>query len=347
MLLDSNTFSARYEVLRGNAVYKEIYPMYDNVEIANAESSALKMSLRGTFYEYDNDINFLTDRLRVIVTLNGIDYPLGIFLVTTETIVQSTGISGVEIEAYSILYLAQRKKIEDVLYIPSGTNYITEIIQLLSSCGITDVEADPTEFTFATSRSDWDIGTPVLDIVNQLLSEITYNSIWVNLKGIVQLTKYQQPEIGDVQHVYSAGEYSIIGSDYKITSDRFDKANVFRVTCENPELDSMMVAISENNSADSPFSTVNIGRMLYVEQVDSIPSQTALQNYADKLKYQSMQTTEITEFVTAIMPEHETFDVIALENGKMRGIYTEVEWSLIVGAGENMKHKARRITIYD
>lgn len=347
MLSDVNTFSARYEILRGNAVFSEIYPLYNNVEITNAESSALKMSLRGTFYKYDKDINFLTDRIRVIITLNGKDYPLGIFLVTTETITQSAGISGVEIEAYSILYLAQRKKIEEALYIPAGTNYITEIMQLLSSCGINDVEAESTEYTFATSRSDWDIGTSVLDIVNQLLSEIAYNSAWVNLNGVVRLTKYEQPEIGNVRHVYSAGEYSVIGSDYKITSDRFDKANVFRVTCENPELESLMVAISENNNVDSPFSTVNVGRVLYVERVDSIPSQTALQNYANKLKYQSMQATEVSEFETAIMPDHETYDVVALENGDMRGIYTEIEWNLIVGAGENMKHKARRITVYD
>lgn len=346
-LHDVNTLSSRYEVLRDNAVYAQIYPISDDAEITNSESSVLKMSLRGSFYDYGDDINFLQDRLRIIAVINGEDYPFGTFIITTETKTRTGSVNGAEIEGYSILYLAQRKKIEEPLYISAGTNYITEIIQLLSSCGITEIEAEPTEYTFATSRSDWDIGTPVIDIVNQLLSEISYNSAWVSLNGVVRLTKYQSPDISRVNHTYSAGEYSVIGDDYKITSDRFSKANVFRVTCENPELESLMTAVSENNIADSPFSTVNIGRVLYVEQVDNIPSQAALQNYADKLKYQSLQTAETTEFETAIMPNHETYDIVALENGSLKGIFAETEWSLILSAGENMKHKARRLTVYD
>lgn len=302
------------------------------------------MSLKGVFYRY-SDINFLTDRLRPVCIINGVDYPLGIFVVTTETHELNNGCQTTEIEAYSLLYLAQRKKIEERVSILSGESYITKIIELLSSCGINDIESEPTNYTFNTNREDWDIGTPVLDIVNQLLNEINYNSAWVNLKGVVKLTPYEPPSISNVQHTYSAGEYSIIQSDYKRTTDRFGKYNVFRVICENPDLSQPMVAISENNSPDSPFSTIYIGRILYVEQVDNIPSQSALQLYADKLKYQSLQETESIEFYTAISPEHAVNDVVALDNGDIAGIYYETEWRLPMSADAYMTHKARRIYI--
>lgn len=344
ILRENNTFSARYEVLRGNAVYAEIYAVDDTPEIRNIESSVLKMTFRGIFYAYGKDVNFLSDRLRVIITINGQDYSAGTYVITTETKTHSNGMDAVEIEGYSLLYLAHRKRLESPLYIEAGTNYITQIVQLLNSCGIEKIEADETPYTFSNSREDWEIGTPILDIANQLLLEISYNSAWVNLEGAVRLTKYQTPDISNVSHTYSANEYSIIEDNYEITSDRFDKSNVFRITCENPELSNSMVAISENDNPDSPFSTVNIGRILYTEQVDNIPSQDALQEYADRLKYQSLQETETVEFMTAIVPTHETYDVVALENGDMAGIYTETEWWFNVTAGGSMTHKARKVT---
>lgn len=344
-LNETNTFSARYEVLRNNAVYAELYAMDNTVEIQNSDTSALKMSVRGTFYDYSGDINFLTDRLRAIITLNGTDYPAGTFVVTTETKHRSAGLDSVEIEGYSILYLAQRKRLEEPLYIGKGTNYITQIVRLLNLCGIENIEAEETAYTFQTAREDWEIGTAVLDIVNQLLGEISYHSVWVGLNGIVRLTKYQTPDISNIMHTYSADRYSVIEDDYEITTDRFDKCNVFRVTCENPEIDTTMVAVSENSSPDSPFSTVNIGRILHTEQVDNIPSQEALQDYADRLKYQSLQETETVEFATAAIPTHETYDVVALENGELAGIYIETGWRLPLSAGASMIHQARRVTM--
>lgn len=337
-----NTFSTRYEVLRDNAFVAQIYAANYSPEIQNIGSSELKMSLRGQFYHYES-VNFLSDRLRPIMIINGEEYPLGVFVVTTETDISVGGIRMTEIEAYSVLYLAQRKRIEERLSIRAGENYITRIVSLLNSCGINDIDADPSEFVFASAREDWDIGTSVLEIVNQLLDEISYNPAWVDLKGAVRLTKYVVPTIEQIQHTYSEGEYSVIASDYSRTTDRYGKYNVFRVTCENPDLEEPMVAIAENNSPDSPFSTVNIGRVLFIEQVDNIPSQAALQDYAERLRNQSMQETETVEFYTALSPDHAAYDVIALNNGELAGIYTETEWRLPMSPSARMTHKARRL----
>lgn len=338
-----NTFSTRYEVLRNNAVFSQIYASEYSPEVQNIESSELKMSMRGTFKKYSDDINFLSDRLRPVMIINGKEYPLGVFVVTTETDTVYGNIEMVEIEAYSLLYLVKRKKTEERLSIKAGENYVTQIITLLNACGINDIEADASEFVFSSVREDWDIGTSYLEIVNQLLDEINYNPAWVNLNGTVRLTRYAVPSIDNVNHVYSAGEYSVIESSYSRTTDRYGKYNVFRVFCENPDMEEPMVAISENNSVDSPFSTVYIGRILYNEQVDNIPSQSALQDYADKLKYKSMQETETIEFYTAPSPDHAAYDVVALDNGKMAGIYMETEWRLPMSPDARMTHKARRI----
>lgn len=342
-LFKNVTFSARYEVLRNNAVFATIYDVDNSVEIASTSSSALKMTIRGNFKDYSTDIDFLTDRLRPVLTVNGTDYPCGMFVITTETRTRSDNVKSVSLEGYSLLYLAERKKIETPLYIAAGSNYITEIVNLLATCGISDIEPDSTTYTFATDRQDWEVGTSVLDIVNQLLSEISYNSAWMDLSGKVRLTKYEQSSITNVNHVYSAGQYSLIEDYYEVTQDRFAKCNVFRAVCENPEFDEPMVATSENDIETSPYAISKMGRILYTETVSNIPSQAALQAYVDKLKYQSLQTTETVTFKTAIVPEHEAYETVALELGDMVGLYTEAEWRIPVSAGGTMEHKARRI----
>lgn len=337
-----NTFSARYEVLRNGGVFATIYA--DGApEIQYLDSSALKMSIRGTFFAYSDSIDFLTDRLRPVVTINGDDYPLGVFVITTEQVRRYDGAEVVELEGYSLLYLASRKRIEEPLHIASGTNYITQIVSLLSSCGLTDIEAEATTLTFSEAREDWDVGTPVLDIVNALLAEISYNSAWVENDGTVRLTAYTPPGIGNVAHVYSAGEASVIEGNYVKSTDRFAKYNVFRVTCDNPDKSAVMVAVAENSSADNPYSTANIGRVLYTEAVDNIPTQAALQTYANKLMYESLQETETVEFQTAINPEHSAGDTIALDAGDLSGIYREIEWRVSLSADGSMSHKVRRV----
>lgn len=342
-LLDRNTFSVRYEVLRNGGVYGTV-ESEDVPEIQCNTESDLILSIKGAFVS-DGEYNFLTDRLRPVITLNGTEYPVGIYVVTTEERSEKNGHRIVGIEGYSILYLAKRKKTETRIHINAGENYITVISNLLASAGIDSIEAQPTSYTFATEREDWDIGTPVLNIVNALLAEISYVNAYVDLEGKVVLRKYTPPTMEAVKHTYTEGNKSLIVPEYTLTDDKFDKANVFRLTCDNPDMDAVMVAMSENNSPSSPFSTANIGRVLHNEKVDNVPSQEALQERADAMRDKSLQTTEEILFMTAIVPTHTPHDVVALQVGNASGIFVETGWRLVISPDNDMVHTARRIIV--
>lgn len=344
MSLDAvNRFAVRFEVLRDGAVFRELIPADSNAEVQFVESSELAMSFRGSFYAHPADVDFLTDRLRPVVVLNGREYPCGVFCITSELERRSGGVDAVDLEGYSLLYLAKRAKIEERVHFSAGDNYITQILLLLLNCGINNFRSVPSDYTFSADREDWEIGTPVLDIVNELLSEINYRPAWADLEGRVQITPYETPSLENIAHTYSAGEYSMIEPDYSRSVDRYGKANVFRVECDSPDLDEPMAAVSENNAEDSPFSIARLGRILRVEKIDGTPSQDALQAYADRLRDESLQTVEIAEFSTAPIPNHNAYDVIGLDNGKLAGLYTETEWRLPLSPGAAMYHRARRV----
>jgi len=344
MYRQSNTLTFRYDVIRNGDVVGSI-SAHDAPEIQCDSTSELKMSLRGSFrYDWKGRFDFLTDRLRPVMVLNGEDYPLGTFVITTESPERASGADIAKLEGYSLLYLLRRKRTEGRLHLAAGTNYITAILNLLEDAGITDYDEDETEYTLAADREDWDEGTPYLTIINTLLSEISYNSLWVKLDGTVMLTQYEAPTLANVTHTYTAGRYSLIEPDYKITTDIYGKCNVFRVVCDNPDLSGTLTATSVNSEPTSPYSTVHLGRILHLERVDSVPDADALQEIADRLRAESLQSTQTAEFYTALMP-HETFETVALDNGEAHGIYRETGWRMALDASGQMTHKAKRVIV--
>lgn len=344
MYRDYNTIRVIYEVWRGNVPLKTIEAYGDPVLTQDTDSE-LKTSLRGTFFRYTG-VNFLSDRLHVTAWINGTAYPLGIFCVTTETPRVTDGLSVVDIEAYSLLYILTQCRTESRLYYPKGTAYTAIIQELLADAGFTNYAVDASDLTLSTDREDWETGTAYLSIINGLLREMNYNDLWVTVSGQIRATEYTAPSLGNITHTYTAGRDSIIRENYTVTGDSFGKANVFIVICDHPELSETLRAESVNDSAASPYSTVNLGRRVpVIEYVDNTPSQEELQKYADNLKAKSLQTNEVIEFVTAIVPTHGAYDTVLVDVGGVTGVYREMGYEITLGASGEMKHTGARIIV--
>ena len=344
MYRDTNTVRVHFDVWRGNLPLKRIEPAGE-ILLSHNTDSALKTSLSGTFVRYSG-VNFVTDRLHVSCEINGETYPLGVYCVTTESPRASGKAEYVDIEAYSLLYILEQCKTETRRTFKKGTAYLTVVQSLISEAGISNYTVDASGLTLATDRADWDIGTPFLEIINDLLAEINYNALWVNNAGIICATKYTAPDISSVNHRYTEGVDSIISESYSLTNDYFDKANVFIVICDNPELDETMRAESVNDDPNLPYSTVNLGRRVpSITYLDNTPSQKELQTYADNLKAKSRQTNEVIEFTTAIVPTHESYETVLVQVGSAAGIYREIGYEITLSAHGQMKHTAERVIV--
>ena len=79
---------------------------------------------------------FLSDRLQPVVIIDGMGYPCGVFAVTSEIEDHVDGITVIRIEAYSLLYLLHRQKIEERIYFAKDTLYTDALESLLIDAGI-------------------------------------------------------------------------------------------------------------------------------------------------------------------------------------------------------------------
>ena len=313
-----------------------------NPNIRMVVSGEVKMVLEGTFLQ-NPQMNLITDRLKPMFYVDGKEYQVGEYMVTDAALHTVEGLrKELEITAYDLTYLAKQSKIEDRIFIPAGTLYTDAIRSQIVDSGILNFIVVPNTATFATDREDWEPGTSRLQIINDLLAEINYNSLWMDLSGTVRGTPYQQPLAENITIEYRNDQYSVLYPDDSSTTDIFDKPNVFIAVVENPDLPENLRAEAVNDDPTVPYSTVNRGRIAQYEKLDNIASQAELQAYVDNLKFKSLMSTQEIEFSTAANPVHSAFDIIGFYKDDLTGIYEETEWSFPFTPGQAMTHRARR-----
>lgn len=334
--------SYRFDITRNGVRIGELEAKDSPTITMNADAE-IKTALSGSFHPVQ-EANLLTDRIRPYMKINGIEYPLGMYVVASVSEKYVNGSVTLELEAYDLGYLAKRVSIEERVYFPAGTPYLQAVERLLLQAGIQDVIKDESGETLQTDREDWEPGTPLIEIINQLLEEAGFNSLWFDFHGNARLTKYTAPSGETVGIVYRSDQMSVIREECVSSSDLFGKYNVFRAVVDNPELPASLTAVAVNDEESSPFSTVHIGRVQApVERLDNIASQEALNEYVSKLKLQSMTATEMVSFTTANMPIHGVGEILGLEHERLKGVYLETEWSMRLGTDGEMSHTAKKV----
>lgn len=208
--------SLRVEVLRGGGVYTVLHPVSPPEVQMNAQSE-LKMSLRGDFFPPEKEVHWLTDRIRPVLSVDGEEYPVGVYIGTTPRRRLAGGRAVITLEAYSVLYMAKRVTMDPGYIIRAGENYIGAVQDLLQMAGIGIYISDPTDKRVPTDRADWPPDTSVLDVANELLAEINYRDVWVDLNGIVHLTAGTQGEAEAVTMSVRAASHGVTISGNTVT----------------------------------------------------------------------------------------------------------------------------------
>lgn len=350
----------KFKVLRNNVKFAELYAV-GSPTLCMDRSSNIKTSLKGTFRtDAINtqgeivDVNWLSDEIQPVLIIDDVEYPLAV--VMPASVVPTTSEKGKEIsiEAYDRCWRISDVKTESVIHFSAGDNYIDVVESLLVDAGIAMLMKTPTDAVLAEDREDWEIGTSYLDIVNQLLSEINYESLWFDENGIAILRPSLDLMAANVRMTFTdrdvdprdpkSAQVMNVLPTIKQTSDIFKAPNVFVCMCSNPDKEDVMIAVAENNNPESPLSIMRRGRRIVsVEQIDNIASQEDLQAYANKKRSESMTTGEIYTIRTLLLPNINTSDIIAVHLGGNSSICIEEQWEMELGISGTMSHTLNKV----
>ena len=334
-----------FQVTRDGADYARLYPVQGKGPSLYLDGNkTIGRAMQGSFIDPGPDVNFLTDRIRPEVIIDGVTYPLGELLpAKVDTVITETG-HHLSIQAYDQCWLLQTTMIDTMTYFDTGANYTDVIISLLSAAGIGQYMITPSSYTFSRARFDWLPGTSYLTMINDLLDEINYRHIWFDDNGFAIIAPDPDPQDGDIRHILDETQVeSLLIRDGSFASDYYSSPNVFIFCCSNFEKTSI-TATAENNDLNSPISIPRRGRKIYsINQVDEVASQEVLQAIADQAVKRSMLRTESISVKTGILPEFGVNEVVALHiNGEM-STCIERGWTMQMAPGGTMTHKMERV----
>jgi hypothetical protein len=170
----------RYELLNQNNSYLGTIDSISGSVAFNSLADNIKRTVRFEIKEnIFKDVDYLNDRIRPIIILDDIEYEMGVFLIPSPTRIKRDGGVYREIEGYDVTQIILEDKITDRYFIKKGTNYVNAITQIVNSANIHQLLMPNSSATLTRDR-EFEIGTSKLRIINELLQEINYTSLWTD-----------------------------------------------------------------------------------------------------------------------------------------------------------------------
>lgn len=353
----------RFKLLRNGIEYGELLAGSNSPVLRMDSSGEIKMSLQGTFLGRSVDasgkevsVDWMTDEIQPTLIIDGTETPVAVLMPSTVNPKEANGCETVELQAYDRCWRVRDTKVEGSLYLSAGTSYLDAVEQLLTSSGIATVMKTQSDAVLAEDRQDWETGTSYLTVINDLLKEINYKQLWFNANGFAMLEPASTPTAENIRHVFTNQkanpnnrkevEAIRVLPHISRSTDVYQAPNVFLCICSNADKDAAMTATAENKNPQSPLSTMRRGRrIVQVIRVNNIESQAKLQEYANRLLYESMTTGEEISIETQLLPGFGVEDVAGLRYDDVMGLCVEKAWSMTLGQGGTMTHELEKVVM--
>ena len=341
----NKTPTFRFDIVENGVCIGQAFAL--NKPSVKCDSDAeVKLSLSGEFVLNIQNPNWLKARIKPYLIIGGKESSLGEYLISqADDCTDKKGVKFWQIKGMDLGRIPQRSRTEKRVLFQAGQRY-TDIVQsILLELGVSRIIAIQSDATLKNDRADWEIGTSWIKIINSLLAEINYQSLWFDTEGNARIQPHRQVDGTVIDHRYESGELSQIKPQVDISSDIYKAYNVFTAMVSSPEYEEPMIAVSVNDIPTSRISTVNIGRVQApIEKLDDIANQEELQKYVDNLRLQSMCSTETISFRTALN-QHQVRDIVSIHHPQASGIYQETQWKMTLSFDGEMTHTAQRVVI--
>lgn len=347
MLSGDRTISFEYDVFdKDDLLVGKLGSATATVEF---DSTCEIMGTVSASFVYEDFLDGLSDwRLRPVFKLlaprGWLSYPLGVFIMSTPQISGDNGILYCQATGYDYGIVLQEDKATERFYVEAGSNYVQTVSALLVSSGIKRMNIYPSGLT-TNYDMEWEIGTPIIAIINDMLSAINYEPIHFDRNGYARSSPYIPPESKQAEYYYLANEKSLIKSGTTQTNDGFDKANVFVRYTNNPDGEEL-VSQYVNEIPGNPLSVQARGRRIVdVNSVDDIADQATLDALTKRIAIEQSQIYETVGLPTALMPHHFYRDCLYISDDAMNigNRYIEYAWEMPLTVGGTMKHTVKKV----
>jgi hypothetical protein len=361
--LAKNDFSKEQviEALKTNRVTKYEYDLLDKYdrkigtidEIGGSYSFDSNAEIKGTARFTLNEkklkeIDFLSERIKPYFCLKmgktWLKWGQGVFLLSSPNRQEQNGGIYRDIEAYDKGLILKEDCVDNRYFIAKGTRYTDAVRTLILSTGINKISIQESDLVLSVDK-EYPIGTSKLDIINDLLISINYNSVYFNADGFCMVRPYINPKDRAYEFEYVTDKKSIVEYGSEETLDAFSIPNKFVRYVENPEAD-YLTSTFVNDKASNKLSTIYRGRTITdIRAVTDIADQATLDAYVKRVATEKSLVFGGIIFPSAVMPHHSFLDCLYVRNTTL-GVsekFIETSWSIDASPNGRMTHTCKKV----
>lgn len=319
-----------------NTVIGTVYPSQSRSPvITNDTRQAIKRILTGVKFDVADtaNINPLKDRLRPFLIVDGIQYPIGVFLfVDYPKFRHSFGIDSMASLVDQGLILDQDMRTS--FAVAQGANLSIAISMLLDRYSLFDRSIEASTFIGGQGALFWPAGTKGTKVVNDIAALCGFLPVYWDNNGKAILRSVPNPNVTTPAFIHTnVQQDSIMEADVPL-----DVPNRYTVI-DSGVTDSVITA-TYTVPDSAPHSFANRG--WFVDKVitaQGLGTTAVALNLAKQNADTDIQGFQQYAFNTPIDPRHDTFDVVRLLNVN----YLERRWSWTMNQNNAMTHDLVRV----
>lgn len=228
-------------------------------EVSLSAATRLRASGSLNLDDVGQDIDWLSDRVRIDYEGNGQRWPLGVFLLAAPTRSYTDEGSQWKVELLSKLAILDQVKTEQTKSLPAGTVVTDAVVSLIRDCGEDSIALTASPATLSSAMT-WEPGTALLTIINDLLSAISYWSLTIDGNGIYQIHPYTRPAQRATAWNFQEGPHSVHLAEWDRDQDIASVPNRIVLVGQGSSDTPALVGAAENTDPASPFSYSARGR---------------------------------------------------------------------------------------
>lgn len=177
---------------------------------------------------YTKSIDWAKHRIGIdyILSYKGVEIttPCGIYIPSAPKRDMSATGAAIDLEFYDKMIILRQDALRSTKSFAKNSLITDAVRWLLTSTGETNVAITPSTKKFTSNRV-YPAGTAKLEIVQKLLEDLGYFSLWCDGRGQYQCHPYKTPKERGVTYTFSDGGTSIHSAEWELDQDGFDVPN--------------------------------------------------------------------------------------------------------------------------
>lgn len=329
-----------YIATRNNEWREDISHLILNGEVSANEDARIQMSFTAQLRELGRlrpHQDFIAPYLRVIHDDGRVEEgQVGLYTVLQpEEVEHRKSHTEETIDGRDLTWFIDADTFTDGYTVPAGIDYVDAAIAIIQSTGHSRI-AIPRSGVLVPEPIDWQPGDSKLDMVNELMNEISYYRVWADNTGRIVSIPYLNLETAEPTRRHRSGFGCEVVGDISESQLHTSFANVIVVISDGQgDQEDDIESIVINDNASSPTSTVSLGVTIRRTERTNVATQAAADALAARLLQESMsfyRKATIRTFPDPNRGLHEVFEMDMRRRGNpaplLRGLWWVRAWKL-------------------